>query len=373
MNKSSKKRILFIITTPFYQEKGSSLRIFEVVKMLAEEYEIDLVTYSLGRDVNIKNVTIYRTLKSFKPSIGVSEISLSRIVLDILVFITCIKLIFSNKYDIIHSEDFEAAFIGRVLCVFKRKTKFVYDLHNRVLDNLELKGNKYNSLFRWLINVLEKFVLSRTNLVILNWKKYEKDLIFKNRSVLTLYDKIDIDALEEHDKPDEPYLIYTGNFEPYQGIKVFLEVFREVEIKYKLLLVGAPTDEIRQFVAKDSSLNKRVMFTGRLSIGASNYLIKHAVAGILPRLNEASSMKVVHYLMMGKPVIATDTPSNRELLKDNDNGLLYSNQKELTSILKNIESQPGLIEKFRDGVHKTANIIKKNWDATAFLEKYRQL
>ena len=123
-----KKRILMITTNPFYKEKGSSLRIYEIAKILAKNYKVDLVTYSLGKDVEIPNLNIYRTPQVYKPKVEVNKVSISKITLDILVLLKSIQLILKNHYQIIHCEDFEAAFIGRIILLVKSKIILVYDL-----------------------------------------------------------------------------------------------------------------------------------------------------------------------------------------------------------------------------------------------------
>ena len=368
MNKSDKK-ILAIVTTPFYQEKGASLRAFSVIKVLAQKYQMDLVTYSLGQDISLTNVRIFRTPLWYQPKIGISQISVSKLVLDFFVFVRCLRLMMTNKYDIVHSEDFEAAFIGRLLIFFSTHKDFVYDLHNRILDNLSLKAKIKSGLFKKIISKVESLIIKRCNLIILNWNKYKDDRAFTGKKTLLYYDQIDLSAFKPHPLPAEKYLVYAGNFEPYQGLEEFLSVYQACSTDYSLVLIGEPSKSVGDLSVVNPELATRVYLTGRLDIAESNYLIKNYLAAILPRRGEGSSMKVIHYLMLGKAVIARETNSNKELLKDNYNSFLYSDAADLKCLLESLETSDGL-NRISAGVKKTSEVIKDNWSAENFLKKY---
>jgi glycosyltransferase involved in cell wall biosynthesis len=319
-----------IATTPFYREKGSSLRIYSIAEALGSEYEIDLVTYAEGEDRAIPNVNIHRTPSFFKPNIGVNKISISKIVLDLFVLLKCLELVSSNEYQIIHCEDFESAFIGRCLVIFNRRKKLVYDLHNRILDNLTLKREVSPSL-RKIIALTERIIVKRCDLIILNWRKYAEAAIFREKRTILYYDKIDSHARESYQLPwNTQYLVYSGNFEKYQGIQEFLETYITSYCKFNLVLIGDASDDIRHII-RENKMTDKVILTGRLSIGQTNFLIVNAAAAILPRL-KGSTMKLIHYINLGKLIIANDTNSNRELLNPKS-AFLYKNNSELKSIL----------------------------------------
>lgn len=361
------KRILLITTTPFYKEKGSSLRIYSIAKVLGQGYKVDLVTYSLGENIEIPNVNIYRTPPFFKPFVGVNNISIAKVLLDLFILFKSLTLLLNNSYQVIHCEDIEAAFIGRILVFFSSKKILVYDLHNRLLDNLELKGKGKNKIFRKTVLWIENFVIGRCNLVILNWNKYKSDELFKNKNTILYYDQIDIIADEKYELFDFEYLVYSGNFEKYQGIIEFLEAYKDCKVDYKIVLIGEPSIDVINFI-KENKLSKKVYTVGRLNIGQSNYIIRNSIAGILPRI-EGSSMKVIHYLMLGKIVIANNTLSNRELLINNSNSLLYSDTAELKNILGNKIHINGGSEE----ATITANKIKDNWSSDKFLKNYGKI
>jgi len=166
------------------------------------------------------------------------------------------------------------------------------------------------------------------------------------------------------------YIVYVVNFNPYQVLKEFLEVYKDIDTKIKLVLIGQPSDDIKEFVKSDKKLKEKVIFTGRLSILESNYLIKNSKFAILPRLT-GSSMKVIAYLMLEKPVLAKNTLSNRELVKEGFNGFLYSNNKELKEkfarLIKGYKNP-----KIKKGVQETKKMILNIWNEKRFLKEYER-
>lgn len=366
-------KILMIACMPFYKEKGSSLRVYSMLEMLSKKYEIDLVTYSLGTDVVVDNVNIIRTTGFYKPKVAVSKPTISKVILDFFVLLKSIRQIFKNKYAIIHCEDFEAAFVGFLLKILNgNKLKLIYNLHNRIGDNLNISSKSTKlSFFKKITLKFEDKIIKKSDKIICNWDMYYQDQIFKNKSKFLFYDKIDLN-IEEYKIPYEKYLIYSGNFEDYQGIFEFLSVYKSANNTLPLILVGEITEKLK-FYIKENNLSKKVFTTGRLSINQTNYLIKKSVAGILPRkYGIQPSMKMIHYLIFEKPVIATDIECNKELLVNNNNSYLYANNDELLTIFENCCKQ-NFFESLKKGILETKTKITEIWDEEYFIENYNIL
>lgn len=340
---------------------------YSILEILAKNYKVDLVTYSLGREFNLDNVNVYRTTKYFKPNLPIGKPTISKIILDSFMWVIAVRLSVVNKYDVIHCEDFEGIGIGAATSWLNSQSKYVYDLHNRILDNLYLKSGP-KKLRDIIISKLERLYIKKSDLIILNWGKYLKDEVFEGKNMFLYYDPLTLEV-EEADPVKGDYLIYSGNFEEYQGLQNFIPAFCKINANVKLLLVGEASDKIKQLII-DLHAENKVILTGRLSVEKTNFLIKNSVMGILPRI-KGSSMKVVHYFMSGKPVIATNTSSNRELIKDGINGYLYTSDKGLEEKLNNILANVGDVSKgLSIGVEETKEYISGIWNENNFIEQY---
>jgi len=358
-----KKRILMISTTPFFQEKGSSLRVFAMAEILGSKYNVDLVTYPHGRDIKIPGVKVHRTWKGYKPAIKVSKICIGKIMLDSLVYLKALHLVTSNKYDVVHCEDFEAALIGRVL-VLGSKLNLVYDLHNRVLDNLEI-NRPAHSFVRAIVHLVERFIVARCNLVICNWSKYLSDPFFQNSNTLLFYDRLNTRIEDPQLELPERYIVYAGNFEMYQGVHDFLILFATVKTDYKIVLVGSFTSSITDIIS-NKNLHDRVVLTGPLSVVKTNHVIKNSQAGLFSRLRGTQSMKELHYFVQGKPVIA-NCYSKVEFVRNSKNGLMYSSEN-LSDVLENLDMQL-----LNCGAEETAQLIFENWNPARVFNAFNEL
>ena len=158
-------KILMISPQPFFEPRGTPISVYQRLEALsALGHEIDLVTYHVGKDVELPNVKIHRVRKVKMIQhvrIGPSR---AKILLDVLVFFKAIQLLLRKRYDVIHSHE-EASFFSMFLAgVFR--TRHLYDMHSvlsRQLGNFNF-GNK--PIFVKIFGVLETMVLKTCDAVI---------------------------------------------------------------------------------------------------------------------------------------------------------------------------------------------------------------
>lgn len=358
------KKILDIVTTPYLIPKGSSLRVDSVLKKLAKDNHIDLLVYPVGEDPKYENVNIIRVNSKKDLNLGVSEISFKKLKLDLQILFKAFSLVKRNKYDVIHCEDFEAAFVGSILSLFFKKPRYVYDLHNTIVDNLRI--TKKPKILINIFSLLSKFVYSRFNLVIANWKIYE-DIV---DNTFLLYDESDIKFKEVEIPTKNKYLAYSGNFKKYQGVEEFVKVYAKVKPSYDLVLIGEPTEEIKDLV-KELDLLNRIHFTGILDIKESNYILKNSEFCLIPRISgDQPGLKMIHHIMLGKISLASDISANREILKNGYNSILYKSEEELNKILRDIDNGNINVELFDKGIKETKGEIEEIWSQEYFDKHY---
>lgn len=362
------KRVLAISSTPFYTPKGSSLRVKSIMENLTKEFEVDLVTYSEGEEPGIEGLTIHRTTKFFKPTLKISFASFGRFALDFLLLIKSLRLALFGNYDIIHAEDFEAAFAGRIIKIFKPRKKYVYDLHNSFVDNLEI--SKYSKSVLSIARKLEKFVIGGYDQFILNWQMYEDIDGIKEKPHFLYYDHTPTD-LEEIKLPTSfPYMAYSGNFQPYQGIITFLQAYRDSNISTHVVLVGEPSKKALSFV-KEHGLSDKVHFMGRLPITQSNYILANSLLCLIPRTyGKQPGLKMIHHLMLGKVTLAMNIPANTESLVDGKNAILYQHVGEIAAYLKKIEAGKFDVKRLENGALVSQESIRKIWSHNYFMQNY---
>ena len=119
-------RILMVAPQPFFQPRGTPFSVLHRLKALSKlGYKVDLLTYSIGQNVDIDGVTIHRIPQvPFIKKIAIGP-SKSKIVLDLLLIFKTRQMLKHGNYDLIHSHEeagFWAAYFARKFRVAQNPT-----------------------------------------------------------------------------------------------------------------------------------------------------------------------------------------------------------------------------------------------------------
>ncbi len=158
-------RILMIIPEPFFTPRGTPFSVRGRLEALsALGHHVDVITYHVGSDVLLPKICIYRTPRiPFIHTVPIGP-SVTKLLLDILVFALALARIIRERYDVIHTHE-EAGLMGTILAPLAR-SQHLYDMHSSLPQQL---GNfqAYNlqpivKLFEWV----ERFVIRRADAII---------------------------------------------------------------------------------------------------------------------------------------------------------------------------------------------------------------
>jgi glycosyltransferase involved in cell wall biosynthesis len=297
-------------------------------------HRVDLATYHVGEEVDLDRVQLHRIPRvPFIKHVKVGP-SWAKGALDILLFFRVILLLLTNRYDVIHSHE-EAAFFAMVLGKLFR-TPHLYDMHSslpRQLENFRF-GNWW-----WMVKafrLLERWVLRTCDAVI----TIGDDLSAYVGQINPKLPCTTIHNIALHmngdsrncDRPDQLRgalgldsarpIIYTGTFEPYQGLDLLIESANLVVARFpkaRFLLVGGNNQQIDQLksVVQARGLDEVVTFTGIVPPQTALDYLDLAEVLVSPRTEGTSvPLKIYSYLHAGKPIVATDLPAHTQILED---------------------------------------------------------
>ena len=109
-----------------------------------------------------------------------------------------------------------------------------------------------------------------------------------------------------------------------------------------MLIVGNYSDKVYYQELIDiirlHKLDNDITFTGYLN-DVNNLLDKMHI-GILASSNEAFGRVTIEYMLHKLVPIVKDSGANSELIKNNETGYLYNNNKELTTIIVKLINNP---------------------------------
>jgi glycosyltransferase involved in cell wall biosynthesis len=129
-----------------------------------------------------------------------------------------------------------------------------------------------------------------------------------------------------------PLVAYAGHLYPWKGVDVLIRALSQLPGVQGLIVGGFPGEQDldrARMLARDLGLGDRVRFTGQVEPSRVASLVAQATMLVLPTLPTASAvytspLKLFEYFAAGQPVIASDLPPIREIVRDGDNGLLFA-------------------------------------------------
>jgi glycosyltransferase involved in cell wall biosynthesis len=325
-------QILMISPEPFFQPRGTPLsvlhRLFAITSL---GHKVDLLTYSIGEDVEIPGVTILRIPRiPFVQNIKIGP-SYVKVLLDLMLFIRAFFLLCRKRYDLIHSHE-EASFFT-VILAFLFRTKNLYDMHSSLpqqLSNFNFSNSK--PLIK-LFETLERIAINRCDALITicpELEEYVKKINPLKKQIM-IENVADGNPLEENKEKNinlrdkyslsgKKVIVYTGTFEAYQGLELLVESARivlSINRDVVFMLIGGKQDQIKGLkdMASEKGVSDFFVFTGAVPFNQVSDYIKAADFLVSPRIRGNNTpLKIYSYLKSGKPIIATNLSTHTQVL-----------------------------------------------------------
>jgi glycosyltransferase involved in cell wall biosynthesis len=115
-------------------------------------------------------------------------------------------------------------------------------------------------------------------------------------------------------------ILYTGTFEPYQGLDLLIEASQPVLARHKqahFLVVGGKPEQVAQCQEKARQLgvSEKFIFTGQRPPEEIPEFMKLANMLVSPRVaGNNTPLKIYSYLRSGIPIVATDHLTHTQVL-----------------------------------------------------------
>jgi glycosyltransferase involved in cell wall biosynthesis len=327
-------KVLMIAPQPFLEPRGTPISVYQRLHGLSSlGHKVDLVTYHVGKDIDIRGVTHHR-IPSI-PFITTVRIGPSwvKIPLDIVLFLYSVWMMLKNRYDVIHSHE-EAAFFAVVISKLFR-TPHLYDMHSSLPKQLKnFRFCNYPLVIK-IFETLELWVLRTCDVVLTIGVDLEEYVLLTNsRANHIRIENIPVHTNADHDSDQVARLaqslgldgrlpiVYTGTFERYQGLDLLFESVRNVVRSFPdvaFVIVGGQPKQITHWKNEVERLGLKdsVIFTGTVSLSDSLLYLELAEILVSPRTEGLSvPLKIYSYLRSGKPMVVTDIFAHTQILSD---------------------------------------------------------
>ncbi len=332
MASERKLYILMLAPTPYFSDRGCHVRIYEEAKSLMQRgHQVRIVSYHLGRD--LAPVAVDRSVAIPWYTKREAGPSWHKLYLDLLLFCRALKTARQFRPDLLHAHLHEGVVVGWLLARWLG-IPLLFDYQGSLSgESLQHGFFRSGSLLHRLFRFLERRIDRLADAVVTSSSAGSDELIqtwgVTTERVTALPDGVDINVFHHLSKQqarmrlglDEqvPVIVYLGLLNRYQGADLLLEAAKLLIQKgrmFHLLMMGFPEEQYRQR-ALDLHIDGFVSFTGKVEYADAPLFLSAGDIAVSPKISSTEANgKLLNYMACGLPVVAFDTPVNRELVGD---------------------------------------------------------
>ena len=322
-----------IAPEPFFEPRGTPFSEYHRIKALIElGHHVDLVTYPIGRDVELPNLRIFRTLKPpFVSKVPIGP-SFTKIVLDSLMLLTIVRRVIADRYDAIHSHE-EMGLVGVWLAKWLR-IPHLYDMHSSLPQQLSNFKYSRSAALRRAFDWVEDQMVHKSDVVITICQELQDTVtgMGVGDRALLIENVMGGDVDERPSRSadairstwgiaaEAPLALYTGTFEAYQGVDMLIDaagLIAERRPDARILVVGGEPAQVAAARAHAAAAGAAavMIFTGQQPAREIPGFVQAADLLVSPRIRGTNTpLKIYSYLRSGKPIVATNLLTHTQVL-----------------------------------------------------------
>ena len=320
---------------PFFEPRGTPFSEYHRIKALGTlGHRVDLVTYPFGRDVELPNLRIVRCARPPLMRRVLVGPSTAKAVLDVLLAVTALRQVITERYDAIHSHE-EAGLLGVWLARWKG-IPHLYDMHSSLPQQLANFRYTRSGLLRRLFERAEAETIRGSRVVITICQELQDAVVAAgagDRAFLienAMGGDVGTRDGESATMPDararygiaasQPLILYTGTFEQYQGLDLLIDasvLVSETHPEARVLVVGGDPAQVIAARRRVEAQHSPVIFTGQRPPEEIPSFVDAADILVSPRTSGTNTpLKIYSYLRSGRPIIATNLRTHTQVLND---------------------------------------------------------
>lgn len=280
----------------------------------------------------------------------------NRSIFDLKTLWQVYRFLRQEKFDLVYTHLFLTNLIVRALAVLAGVKTIVSFEHSTYFDK-----SWWQIVVDRFLNLFTKMIITSTETVADFTKRQQhlaanKIIVLPNPIVIPLPDYNFLNKVKEEYKfnSEEKIFVMIGRFSEEKGHIVLLEAIHHATVKAKFLIVGHGPGEpmIKRRIA-ELKLEKQAILIREPEMAKQFLYLSDAF--ILPSLREGQGLVAYEALLANLPVIASDLPALKEIIKDEVNGLLFTtgSAEDLARAVNRLINEPDLLPKLKDGAKNT--------------------
>ena len=378
-------RILMISPQPFFEPRGAPFCVYQHIKALvALGYEVDLVTYHVGKEVELPGLRIYRVPNlPFIRSVKAGP-SFAKFPLGLLLFCVAFWRLCCRRYRYLHTHE-EAALLGIVLA-YLFDCKHLYYMHCDLSQLIAGSGFVKSRLLLRVVEGVQKVMVRRAHTVITFYPELEVTArrLAPEQQIWTILPPPVDEGLppatsgdvarlrEQWQLGDGPVLLYTGTLENYQGLDILLRSVKTVcdaFLTAHFVIVGGKTEQVEELrILVDAlGVSEHVRLVGQRPLEEMPGYMAMADVLLSPRSKGTHTpLKLYTYLHSGIPILATAILSHTQILTPEIALLVQPTPEALAAGAVQLLSD----QEYAQSLGATARwIAERQYSWTAFMKK----
>lgn len=286
-----------------------------------------------------------------------------------------------TKNDIIYTRDPFA--LPLLLCI-RGRAALVFEVHTIPSGSIKCKA------FSLLLKKVERLITITRSLK----ESLSSSMKIPQEKIIVAPDGVDLDVFMDEansimslcQTPVLPLsgtiILYAGHLYPWKGIQTLLDSIQFLPSDCKVVIVGGLDEDVSYW--KDYSVRNgiaRVHFVGFVMPSSVYRYILAANVVVLPNsasqaisVYHTSPLKLFEYMAASRPIVASDLPSIREILKNDVNAVLVKpdNPRALAEGIQKVLNTPGLRYRLAEQARKDVQQYSWNERAERILDFIRQ-
>jgi starch synthase len=294
----------------------------------------------------------------------------------------CVSVL--NGYDILYERDSTISY-GGLIAARRLGIPIVIEVNGDLIEEWEHIGLQFSSAQRKVVHLITRQIYHRASHVIAVGETIRERLVDRwdldpshvsvvtNGADVDLFLKMDeaSSLRERHLIQNRPVAIFVGGFQPWHGVDLIYEGFRQAACTiphFTMLFVGdGPLRSRLQEEVDTSGLREQVLFAGRVEHTEVARLLNAADVAVIYHRGSAADivetpLKLFEYMAAGKAIIAPAVRNMKRILTDRVNALLIppDNPTALADALVTLIEDSQLRESLGQAARREA-IAKHSW------------
>lgn len=329
-------RIAMVAACPFPFPRGTPTRIRHMAEVLTRRgHEVHVVTYPLGKDAPSLPFPVHRAANigvatPFPPGPTWTKL----LVLDPLLVGTLLRVLWRQRFDLIHAHHYEGLLAGLIARGLTR-IPVVYDAHTMLVSELHHYGLGLTQRAKQRVaRVLERRLpRSADHIVTVSGEiaaRLVNQFAVPADAVTTVAGGVELAHFEQPvphvSSPAGKTIIFAGNLAAYQGIDLLFDAFtclRSRRADVRLVLVSESATDPCVLLAERPELRDHV----ELVVGDFAALPRHLAAAdvaVNPRTEcDGTPLKLLNYMAAGKAIVSF--AGSAKGIVDGETGLIVRN------------------------------------------------